>query len=174
MTTLFLLSPAEFEADARLLWPDPDPDPGRSDPIMLEGEMDFWEGDDVIDFTDPWFLMTARLADAVRDAGLTGLHVVTIPSLRYSDQGRIRASLGEFAVRALPEFRLVAPRRSVRVRTVAGQEDEFGEGDELQYEGWDGDDFNSSFWGPVLTARARAVLEVHDIPHSQFWPLAPH
>lgn len=173
MTTLFLLAPAHLMADSVLHGAGPDPDPGGSDPVMLETEMDFWEGDDVIEAAGPWFLMTERLADSVRQAGLTGLHIVTIPSLRYSDEGRVRAALGEFVARELPEFRLVSPLRSLRVSTLAGEEDGFSRDDELRYDGWEGDDFSRSAWGPVVSARAREVLEAHDIHGSQFWPLSP-
>lgn len=173
MSTLFLAFLAHFESPARLLWPDPDPDPGRSDPVMLEAEMDFWEGDDLLDFADPWMLMTADAWGSVRDAGLTGLHAVPLPTLPYSDAGAVRARLGEFAARDVPPFCAARTERTVRVANQNGEETEWARGDDLRYWDWGGDDFTRCSLGLVVSERAMSVLSARNVRNTQFFPIRP-
>jgi hypothetical protein len=173
VTDLFLLIPAPFESSARLLWPDPDPDPGRSDPVLLEADMDFWEGDEVLDLADPWMLVTASAWHAIADAGLTGLHAAPLPSLRYSETGAVRARLGELFARELPPFCIARPERAVRIANQDGEENTWSRGDELRYSDWPGDDFTQSRLGPVVSERARSLLRTRLIPGSQLLLVGP-
>ena len=173
MTELFLLVGAPFESSLRLLWPDPDPDSGRSDPVMLEAEMDSWDGDEVLDAVHPWLLMTDSTWHVIADAGLTGLHAVSLPTLQFSEIGAVRAHLGEFAVRDLPPFCLVRPERSIRVANQEGDENSWTTGDDLRYWDWSGDDFSQSRLGAVVTECARSVLLARHIPNSTFFLVRP-
>ncbi len=173
MSILFLAFLADFEGPGRLLWPDPDPDPGRSDPVMLEAEMDFWEGDELLSLADPWMLITAGAWNDVREAGLTGLHVAPLPTLRYSEAGVARARLGEFVARDLPPFCVARTDRTVRVANQDGDETGWSRGDELRYWDWGGDDFTRSALGLVVTERARSLLLSRNVPNTRFVDVSP-
>jgi hypothetical protein len=173
VSTLFLAFLADVESPARLLWPDPDPDPGHSDPVMLEADMDFWEGDEVLDLADPWMLISADLWRSVREAGLTGLHVVPLPSLRFSETGTVRAGLGELAARDLPGFCVARTEQAVRVANQDGEEHDWARGDDLRYWDWGGDDFTRCAIGLVVTERARSVLLSRDLTRTEFLPIDP-
>jgi hypothetical protein len=172
MSSLYVVFLAQFDGGGRLRWPNPDGDPARSDPVMLDAELDFWKGDELLDFADPWFLITANAWQSVRMAGLVGLHTVPLPTLRFSELGAVRAALGEFAVRRLPAFCIARPIGSVRIANQLGEEDPWTLGDELLFWDWSGDDFARSRLGLVVSEQARAVLLRHHIPNSTFLHLS--
>jgi hypothetical protein len=173
VSTLFLAFLTDFESSTRLLWPDPDLDPGRTEPAMLEAEMDFWEGDEVLDLAYPWMLITADALRSVREAGLTGLHAVPLPTLRYSEAGAVRARLGDFAARDLPAFCVARTEQGVRVANQDDEETEWSRGDDLRYWDWRGDDFTRCELGLVVTERARSLLMARNVCNTEFHPIRP-
>lgn len=165
VTDLFLLVPASLGGDASLLWADPDL--GNDDPIMLDAEMDLWEGDEVMELALPWLLITRRAYENLASASLTGLRVAPLPTLRFSNLGTIRANLGEFVERVLPAFCLARPETETQIANNRGDVS-WVRGDTLQYWDWTGHDFSSSHLGTVITGRARSILEQSNIPHCEF------
>ena len=172
---LYLMIPSDLEAGARgLFWPEPEPDPARTDLIGWEADMDAWSGDDIVGAVDPWFLATARLCEAIRAAELTGLRIGIVANVTYTATGKVLASLGELAEKELPDFYIVVPERQVDVRSVDGDDDGIGRDDDLRYDRWLGDDFSYSRWGPVVSDRALKVLQAYRVDDCQFWRLAPN
>jgi hypothetical protein len=141
--------------------------------IGWEAVLDDWSGDDIVTAVIPWFLASLTLCDAIEAAHLTGLRVGMAANLSYSGIGEILASLGELATKESPEFRIVVPEHPIEVRRLDDEEDAIGPDDDLRYEGWSGDDFAYSRWGPVLTERALSVVKAHRTRDCEFWPLAP-
>jgi hypothetical protein len=168
MSSLHVVLLAPFDGGGRLKWPDPNADPANSDPVLVDAELDFWRGDELLDFADPWFLISANAWRSIRMAGLVGLHVAPLPTLRFSEIGAVRAALGEFAVRRLPAFCIARATRSVRIANHMGEEDTWTLGDRLFIWDWNGDDFARSRLGLVVSEQAKSVLLRHNIPNSEF------
>jgi YD repeat-containing protein len=171
--TLFLAFPAHVEGGCRLVWPNADRDFWLSDPVKLEADMDLWQGDEVLDLADPWLLVTLAAWTFMRDAGLTGLHVASVPALRYSKAGESRARLGELARRNLPPFCVARPERGVHLANQDGDEREWSSGDELRFWDWEGDDFTHCRLGLVVSERARSVLLSRNVPNMTFLVASP-
>jgi hypothetical protein len=161
-----------------------DLDPEVADLVWLEAEADTWDGDDLIDAIGPWLLASASMVEAIERAGLTGLRVGPVADLRYSPKGAIRARLGEYARRELPEFRIVRPERPVVIANRVPPEDGgIHTRRPLVHRGWTGDDIAypvmasaerpDPMGGLVVTGRALAVLRTQRIASCQVIPVRP-
>ena len=104
---------------------------------------------------------------------MTTLFLMTPAPLQASEHGKVLAALDEMAAREVPEFRLVAPKRSIRVRALDGPDDQIGADGDLRYEGWAGDDLSRSPWGPVVTECALEMIRAHNVANCRFWPVGP-
>ncbi|MDP8904403.1 MAG: hypothetical protein M3N29_03665 [Chloroflexota bacterium] len=136
-------------------------------------EVDDFNGEELLAAVDPWLLASAELCVSIAAAALTGLRVGMVADVRYAESTRILRELGELPAHAIPEFRTIVPERPVHVYARDGDSDSVGRDDDLRYDGWHGDDFSYSSYGPVLSERALEVVKMHRVRGCQLWPISP-